>query len=132
MKTRLLVTDDDADLRGEMTELLEGEGFEVAQAGDGFEAFKLLSEQKFDLLLLDLKMPVMTGYELLQRMDASKIRTRTIVITGSVMDAPMPGEKALSYGEKKRVLRLADLVMSKPFGMPALMKNIKNLTSEII
>ena len=131
MRTRVLVTDDDPDMRWELMGVLEGEGFDVEQAGNGFEAFKLLSEFKFELLLLDLKMPVMTGYELLQRLDASKIRIRTIVITGSVMDSPLPGEKSISYGEKKRVLRLADLVMGKPFQLPELIKNIKSLTSGI-
>jgi CheY-like chemotaxis protein len=63
----LLVEDDDA-LRAEVRELLEGDGQTVIEASDGWEALVRLRENVYSLVVLDIGLPIMTGWELLARM----------------------------------------------------------------
>jgi two-component system, chemotaxis family, chemotaxis protein CheY len=64
----VLVVDDDPDILEALAEILEAEGFEVRRARNGEEALERLSPQRPDLILLDLMMPVMDGWEFSQRM----------------------------------------------------------------
>src|SRR5205085_5687143 len=68
---RVLVVDDDAQYRAVLKEFLCSEGAKVREAGDGRQALAAMSEYLPDLLLLDLLMPEMDGFELLRRMRAS-------------------------------------------------------------
>lgn len=64
---RILVIDDDKDIRDTLTELLELEGFGVMQAKNGLEGFDLLeSSERPCMILLDLMMPIMSGWEFLK------------------------------------------------------------------
>jgi DNA-binding NtrC family response regulator len=62
---RILVVDDEASIRDSLREILESEGFQVDLAGDGMQAFQILGDEEFDLVLSDIKMPRMDGIELL-------------------------------------------------------------------
>lgn len=64
-KTRILVVEDDATVRLTISKLLEGEGYKVSTANDGFDALLHLQESVPDLILSDLNMPQMSGFELL-------------------------------------------------------------------
>ena len=61
---RILVVDDDPGVRESCAEILRNEGVEVVQAGDGREALRCLEAEPFDLVLSDVVMPDMDGYEL--------------------------------------------------------------------
>jgi CheY-like chemotaxis protein len=61
---RILVVDDDLGIRQSLAELLAREGCDVATAGDGAEALDVLAKSRFDLVLSDVVMPRMDGYEL--------------------------------------------------------------------
>ena len=61
--TRILVVDDDQDIRGLLFELLTRAGFEVDEAPDGRTALRRLYEAPPSLVILDVSMPKMTGYE---------------------------------------------------------------------
>jgi CheY-like chemotaxis protein len=61
----LLLVDDDPTIRGMFARALQGKG-EVEQAPGGVDALKLLASKKYDLILLDLHMPVIDGYMILQ------------------------------------------------------------------
>jgi CheY-like chemotaxis protein len=66
---RLLVVDDNEDNRYTLTLQLEIEGYQnIAVAEDGEEALELLQKQEFDLLLLDVMMPKLDGYQVLERL----------------------------------------------------------------
>jgi DNA-binding response OmpR family regulator len=65
---RILVVDDHAALRHVMRFALEKEGFAVALAGDGREAWELLRAGDFDFVVADYQMPIMNGEELCRRM----------------------------------------------------------------
>lgn len=68
--TKILVAEDDFYLRDLYCELLKGEGFEVDMASDGPEAFTKLKEGGFDLVLLDIMLPKISGLELLKKLKA--------------------------------------------------------------
>lgn len=62
--TQVLIVDDDPHLRELMKVFLKEEGFELAEAGDGREALAVLAEKRIDLVLLDIMMPNMDGWQL--------------------------------------------------------------------
>lgn len=129
MKKQILLTDDNTEMREEVSGILEGEGYEVLTAEDGQEAIDLLGNRFFDLLILDLKMPVKSGYEVLRHMDEALIRVKTIVLTGNVLvDRYNKAGNAL-YDEQMRVLQFADTIMNKPFEIRRLLERIKHYTS---
>jgi len=80
-----LVIDDDRALRGLFTTLLGRKGFTVDVAGDGRVAFDQLSRNTYSVILLDLMMPDVNGFELLDRMerDSPSLLERVIVMTGA-------------------------------------------------
>lgn len=66
----ILVIDDEASLRQTLTRILQRAGFEVTAAANGTEGFSLVSQHLFDLVYLDIRMPDMSGLELLKTIHA--------------------------------------------------------------
>ena len=85
---QVLVVDDDANNRGWLTTLLKIIGFSVREAKDGAEAIRLWQEWKPDLILMDVRMPVMDGMEATSRIRQQPGGTDTVIIalTASAMD----------------------------------------------
>ena len=63
----ILIVEDEHDIRAVLTEILEDEGYAVASVPNGLEALAFLQEHRPQLILLDLGMPVMTGWEFRQK-----------------------------------------------------------------
>ena len=63
---RVLVVDDDEAIRSLLTEMLQDEGYEVFQGKNGAEAVRLATEARPDVIIMDLRMPVMSGVEAIQ------------------------------------------------------------------
>lgn len=59
----ILVVDDELNMRNLLRIYLSKEGFEVTEAKDGYEALSLLDQKSFDLVILDIMMPGMDGWE---------------------------------------------------------------------
>ncbi len=78
---RILLVDDDRSLRHVLGKLLEAAGYGITQAADGVEALELLSRKKFDLVLLDIGLPLMSGLEVLSRLRRKRARPKVIVMT---------------------------------------------------
>ncbi len=84
---RILVVDDEAPLRNLLTRFLQLEHYEVMSAANGAEALALVTEQQPDLVLLDLNMPVMSGFEALQQLKANPAsRDVPVVVVSSDVD----------------------------------------------
>lgn len=66
MAYRILVADDEAEIREVLRLYLEKEGYEIVEAADGTEAVRLIKEERIDLALLDIMMPGMDGYRVLR------------------------------------------------------------------
>ncbi len=78
----ILVVDDEAVMRESISDALSRDGCEVSCAGSGEAALRLLGERIFDIILLDLRMPGIGGYEVLEKIRSRRPDTIVIVITG--------------------------------------------------
>lgn len=85
----VLVIDDTKNIRMLLRECLECEGFEVTTAGGGSEALGVLSHAQFDLIFLDVRMPEVSGTEVLRQMRRMGVNTPVVMITafGTVKNA---------------------------------------------
>jgi CheY-like chemotaxis protein len=87
MSKRVMVVDDDQDLREAVAAVLESEGYEVVQAGGGVQALERLRspEPRPDLIILDLMMPDMNGWQFrdAQRIDPDLADIPVLVLTAS-------------------------------------------------
>jgi PAS domain S-box-containing protein len=85
---RILVVDDIATNRALLVELLRPLGFQVREAGDGAEALEAFTRWSPHAILMDMRMPVMDGYEATRRIRASEsgVRTPIIAVTASAFD----------------------------------------------
>jgi len=83
MKTmnRIFIVDDDEGLIHFLSRLLEKQGYSVDSAHDGAEALKRVAREHFDLILLDYKMPGLSGLDTLKQIRASQCQTPVIIIT---------------------------------------------------
>ncbi len=82
-KTTLLIVDDDRAIRDLLAKVAQREGFEVDTARDGVEALEMMERKAYSLAVVDLMMPRMSGYELVQRIGA--LNPRPIVIVATAM-----------------------------------------------
>jgi len=81
MKPRALVVDDDRAVRFTLRGFLEDEGVDVEEAADGETALERLTQQHFDLVITDLRMPKMDGMELLRRVQSLTPRPHIVLLT---------------------------------------------------
>ncbi len=81
-ETKVLVVDDEKVVRDGCRRVLTGRGYDIATAENGLEALEILAAGEIDILLLDLKMPAMSGEEVLEKMRESHPHIPVIVITG--------------------------------------------------
>ncbi|MFK8103694.1 MAG: sigma-54-dependent transcriptional regulator [Saprospiraceae bacterium] len=79
---RILVVDDEVSIRKTLREILEFEKYEVEEAGDGLECLVKLKKNKYDVVIMDIKMPKMDGMEALERVQLLVPDTPVIMISG--------------------------------------------------
>src|SRR5258707_14281792 len=81
MNERLLIVDDETNVRLNFRMTLETEGYEIFEARSGEQAVQLLAQHSFALAILDVRMPGMDGLELLAKMRESGIRVPVMIVT---------------------------------------------------
>lgn len=108
---RILVVDDDPDIRDNLDDILSDLGYRVDLAPDGPSALELVSRQSYDIALLDLKMPGMDGLTLYREIKKLSSSTVSMIVTAFVGTAT--AEAALSAGAWK--------VLAKPVDFPKLL-----------
>jgi len=77
----ILVVDDDINLCAALKDELTEVGYDAQYVTNGFDAIKYLQDNEVDMVLLDLKMPDMDGFDVLREMDEKDINTNVIVLT---------------------------------------------------
>ncbi|MCU0821321.1 MAG: response regulator [Spirochaetes bacterium] len=85
-KLAILIVDDHPAMRTTLKDILEEEGYEVNTAATGFQGLELSMKKKYDLYLLDVRLPDLNGVDVLKRMKASIKNPRTIMMTAYSMD----------------------------------------------
>ncbi len=116
MKYTVLIAEDDLDLVEMLKLYLSTEEFQILHANNGEEALEIVTNQKVDLLLADLMMPKMNGYELIQKLRGS---SNIPVIIMSAKNEDTDKVMGLNIG--------ADAYVTKPFNPFELIANIKAL-----
>ena len=96
MQKKILVVDDEAEVREYLKGVLAQKGYDVSEASGGGKALTKLNEENFDLLLLDLIMPGMDGLELLKVIRLSKKLLPVIILTAYGSDKRL--KEAISLG----------------------------------
>lgn len=113
---RILIADDDPANRNLLRRRLESEGHEVVEASNGQEAFDLLKESDYDLVLLDILMPEMDGYQTLERMKSDARLSELPVMMISALDEMESVERCIEMG--------AEAYLLKPFHLQQLRTRI--------
>jgi DNA-binding response OmpR family regulator len=112
---RVLVVDDEADIRGLLRELLKRAGYDVVEAPDGREGLRLFHAEQPDLVLLDVSMPGLDGWQMLERIrELSSVPV--VMLTARTQE--LDKVRGLQAG--------ADDYVTKPFGRQELLARIES------
>lgn len=116
----ILVVDDEEALRTVLSSELSGEGYQVDSASDGDEAISTLQSKKFDLVLLDIKMPKVDGFEVLKFIKKNNPDMKVIMLTAFA---------DLKNAIESKKLGAEDFI-SKPYDLVDLLTTIERVLSE--
>lgn len=127
MNRKILVIDDDEELCEELAEVLQSENYEVDLAYDGARGRNLISKNAYDLVLLDLKIPRITGIDILRNMKNENSPTKVIVMTGRPLPAKSSSTQRHQVNSEDIILYQADGIVNKPFDVAALLSTIRTM-----
>lgn len=113
--TRVLIVDDDPDLRQFLCSEFSFEGYSCSDAGSGQQAMELIRSQSWDLIVLDWSLPDFSGVEVCRRMRQANLPTPVLMLTAR--DDPRERVAALDSG--------ADDYLSKPFSLEELLARVR-------
>ena len=116
---RILVIDDDAMMRSVLTDILIQSGCHVDEVGSGSEGIELFSHDEYDMVLTDLGLDDMSGWEVAQSIKEASSDTPVVLITGWGMQ----------LSEEENRTRGVDFVVSKPFKLEELRSVINSAMS---
>ena len=117
---RILLAEDDDDMRGFLERELKKAGYDVVAFGNGLEAYERLCEEPFTLLLTDIVMPEMDGIELARRAAEFDPDIKIMFITGFAAVALNPDSNAPKDAK----------VLSKPFHLRDLVEEVERMAQE--
>lgn len=126
MGAKILVVDDDPDIRDVLEALLEGEGFEVVLANNGEQALEAIKKESPDLMILDLLMPMMDGFAVCKQLQDprwSKWKNMPVLILTSVREEVSQRRYELETGLSLNV----DDYVDKPIDPDVVIDRVKKL-----
>ena len=115
--TKILLAEDDNDMRRFLVKALENAGFQVSSHDNGLSAYQRLREEPFELLLTDIVMPEMDGIELARRATELDPDIKVMFITGFAAVALNPDNNAPPQAK----------ILSKPFHLKDLVNEVQRL-----
>ena len=116
---RILIVDDEPNIVLALELLMKREGYEVLTVDDGQKVFEVLKEFSPDLILLDIMMPKMDGYEVCQRIRADASLKDISIIMLTAKGREVEKEKGLALG--------ADYYITKPFSTREVIMKVKEV-----
>jgi two-component system cell cycle response regulator DivK len=117
MSKRILVVEDQEDNRRILRDLLTNAGYEIIQAENGEEALKVARVERPDLILMDIQLPLVDGYEATRRLKADPaLRAIPIIVVTSY---------ALSGDETKARAAGCDAYITKPYSPRAILAKVR-------
>jgi signal transduction histidine kinase len=116
----VLIVDDDPTAREALVAILEGEGYELQQAKDGIQALRMLKQLQPDLILLDVMMPAMDGFEVCRRIRATPPLVEVPIILLTALDDRDSLLRGIESG--------ADDFLSKPPDRQELVARVRTIT----
>ena len=122
MTKRILVVEDQADLRGILRDLLTGSGYDVVEAADGRDAVAKAKSARPDLILMDIQLPILDGYETTRQIRADpNLKTTPIVAVSSF---------AMKGDEEKASASGCDSYVTKPYSPIQLLGIVRGFLDE--
>jgi DNA-binding response OmpR family regulator len=121
-KKKILLADDEPDVKLVLKKYLEIDGFEVTTSGDGKEALEKAMAGTYDLMILDVMMPYLNGWEVCKKIKSDPAKKNIPVIILTARSQNIDSMMSFECG--------ADEYATKPFEYPELSKTIKNLLGE--
>jgi DNA-binding NtrC family response regulator len=119
MSAKILVVDDEISIQQLLFHLFDYQNYDVQLTSSGEEALEKLKNNSFDLIILDLKLPQIDGFQVLEQMRALKVNSKVLVITGyGSVDSAI---KAIRLG--------ASDYLEKPFNLDQLRSVVSKLLS---
>lgn len=115
---KILVVDDEAGARDLFFTILTEEGYDVSLANNGAEALGMFKGDLFDLVLTDIKMPVMDGLQLLQEIRKLGSKSDVIMVT--------------AYGEVETYLKAMSLGAAEYINKPIRVKELKRIVHKVL
>jgi DNA-binding NtrC family response regulator len=131
---KILVIDDERSIRNTLKEVLEYEGHEVKDAADGADGLKLATDEKFDIILCDIKMPKMDGIEVLEKVIEQTPDVPFIMISGhGTIETAVEAIKKGAYDFISKPLDLNRMLITLRNAMDkgTLVKETKSLKKKI-
>ncbi|MFC6671358.1 response regulator transcription factor [Marinobacterium aestuariivivens] len=120
--TRILVVDDEPNIVLSLEFLMQQAGFEVETAGDGETALQRVAARPPDLILLDISLPGLSGFQVLEQLRAQAQFARLPIIMLTAHGREVEREKGLALG--------ADDYVTKPFSTRQLVEKVRGLLNE--
>jgi DNA-binding response OmpR family regulator len=108
--TRILVVDDDQNVRQAIRWILEDEGYVVSEAADGNEALRLVHESRPDLVVLDLTMPEVNGYAVAAALKTEGGTRVPILLITADGQAPAKAERINAFAYLRKPFRVDELL----------------------
>jgi DNA-binding response OmpR family regulator len=122
MAKKILIADDEPNIVASLEFLMRQKGYEVRVAGNGVEALAAVTEFQPDLVLLDVMMPQMSGYDVCQKIRAGAQGQRTRILMLSAKGRETEVSKGLAVG--------ADAYVTKPFSTRDLIAQVARMLDE--
>lgn len=113
MSSNVLVVDDDRDIREALVQILTEEGFDVTSAKDGVEALEQIARRTPDVVLLDLMMPIMNGWQVLQTLRGSVRYAKLPVVVLSALRAEGCSDYIQKPVSLDRLLNLLEVLRAR-------------------
>jgi len=119
MPNKILIVDDEPSIIVPVQFLMEQNGYDVMVAFSGEEAMEIIAEKKVDLILLDIMLPVIDGFEVCQRVRENPQWNKIKIILLTALGSDANVEKGLALG--------ADAYITKPFSNVDIVEKVKEL-----